>query len=57
MLAEGSFVLAVCEGERGGVHTAFYDLFRLAGGKIVEHWDTVEKVPLPEEWKNDNGKF
>ena len=57
VLAEGSFVLAVCEGERGGVHTAFYDLFRLAGGKIVEHWDTVEKVPLPEEWKNDNGKF
>lgn len=57
VLAEGSFVLAVCEGARGGVHTAFYDLFRLAGGRIVEHWDTVEKVPPPEEWKNDNGKF
>jgi len=57
VLAEGSFVLAVCEGHLGEVHTSFYFLFRLAGGRIVEQWSTVEKVPPPSEWKNDNGKF
>ena len=25
--------------------------------KIVEHWDTIEAVAPPEEWKHDNGKF
>ena len=57
VLAEGNFVLCVSEGERGGVHTAFYDLFRLADGMIVEHWDTTEKIAPRSEWKNDNGKF
>ena len=57
VLAEGNFVLSVCEGQLNGAHTAFYDLFRLADGKIVEHWDTTEKVAPKEEWKNSNGKF
>lgn len=57
VLAEGDFILTVCEGQSGGVHTSFYDLFRVADGKIVEHWDTTEKVVPREEWKNDNGKF
>ena len=57
VLAEGNFVLAVCEGTRSGAHTAFYDLFRVADGKIVEHWDTVETIAPRSEWKNDNGKF
>ena len=57
ILAEGSFVLCVSEGKYDGVHSAFYDLFRLANGKVVEHWDTTEKVAPRVEWKNDNGKF
>jgi predicted SnoaL-like aldol condensation-catalyzing enzyme len=57
VLAEGNFVLCVSEGSNGGVHTAFYDLFRLAKGKVVEHWDTTEKIAPRSEWKNDNGKF
>ncbi len=56
-LAEGSFVLTVCEGQLSGVHTAFYDLFRVRDGKLAEHWDTTEAVPARSEWKNDNGKF
>lgn len=56
-LAEGNFVLSVCEGFLNGVHTSFYDLFRVAEGKIVEHWDTVETVPPRETWQNNNGKF
>ncbi len=57
VLAEGNFVLCVSEGNYGGVHSAFYDLFRLANGKVVEHWDTTEKIAPRSEWKNDNGKF
>ncbi len=57
VLAEGNFVLAVSEGSLGGVHSSFYDLFRVAEGKIVEHWDTIEAIPPRSEWKNDNGKF
>lgn len=57
VLAEGSFVLSVSEGYLEGVHTSFYDLFRVADGKIAEHWDTIEHVPAQSQWKNDNGKF
>ncbi len=57
ILAEGNFVLSVSEGSVNGVHSSFFDLFRLANGKVVEHWDTTEAVPPRSEWKNDNGKF
>jgi predicted SnoaL-like aldol condensation-catalyzing enzyme len=57
VLSEGNFTLCVCEGRRNGVHTSFYDLYRVDKGKIVEHWDTSEPVPPLSEWKNDNGKF
>ena len=57
LLAEGSFVLSVCEGSLDGVHSSFYDLFRIAEGKLAEHWDTIDAVPPRTEWKNDNGKF
>jgi len=57
VLAEGNFVLCVSEGNYASVHTAFYDLFRLANSKIVEHWDTTEEIAPRGEWKNDNGKF
>jgi predicted SnoaL-like aldol condensation-catalyzing enzyme len=57
VLAEGDFVLSVSEGSLGGVHSAFYDLFRVAEGRLVEHWDTIEAIAPRIEWKNDNGKF
>lgn len=57
ILAEGNFVLSVCEGAMNGNHTSFFDLFRIAKGKIVEHWDTAEAIPPKSDWKNDNGKF
>ncbi len=57
VLAEGNFVLCASEGEFGGTHTAFYDLFRVENGKLVEHWDTTEKIAPRSEWKNNNGKF
>ena len=57
LLAEGNFVLSVSEGSLEGVHSAFYDLFRVVEGKLVEHWDTIEAIPARSEWNNDNGKF
>ncbi len=57
ILAEGNFVLSVCEGHRNGEHTSFYDMFRIENAQIIEHWDTVEKVAPKHEWKNNNGKF
>lgn len=58
VLGEGNFVLTMSEGKFGqGDHVAFYDLFRLEDGLIVEHWDVIEPIPAESEWKNDNGKF
>jgi len=57
ILAEGNFVLCISEGIFDGAHSAFYDLFRVAEGKLVEHWDTTEQIALQSEWKNNNGKF
>lgn len=55
IVAEGNFVFVGSEGLIGTVPTAFFDLFRLSGGKIVEHWDTV--APIPSEMAHENGKF
>jgi predicted SnoaL-like aldol condensation-catalyzing enzyme len=58
-IAHGNFVLTLTEGAFGDTArpTAFYDLFRLVDGKIVEHWDVMQTIPPAEEWLNDNGKF
>ena len=57
ILGEGNFVLTVSEGEFGGKHVAFYDLYRVQNGKIAEHWDTMQEIPAKADWKNSNGKF
>ncbi|HEX7807111.1 MAG TPA: hypothetical protein VF608_00220, partial [Thermoanaerobaculia bacterium] len=53
VLGKGDFVLVVSERQ----HTSFYDLFRVEGGKIPQHWNTTEAIPPRDQWKNDNGKF
>jgi predicted SnoaL-like aldol condensation-catalyzing enzyme len=57
VFAEGDYVIlhvhAVREpGTRG---SAIVDIFKLEGGKIVEHWDVVQ--PVPEKALNANGMF
>jgi predicted SnoaL-like aldol condensation-catalyzing enzyme len=42
VLGEGNFVLAMSEGRFGAAPTSYFDLFRLEGGKIVEHWDVIQ---------------
>ncbi len=60
ILGEGNFVLTMSEGYFGkapGEYVAYYDLFRLESGQIVEHWDVIQTIPNQSEWKNQNGKF
>ena len=58
VFGEGNFVLTVSEGKFGaGVHSSYYDLFRIENGKLVEHWDIIEPITPESERKNNNGKF
>lgn len=56
VLGEGNFVLTVSEGQWNGTTNAFYDLFRMEDGKMVEHWDVIQPVPT-EGLANTNGMF
>ena len=57
VLAQGNYVLAVSEGTFGGAATSYYDLWRVANGKIAEHWDVMETIAEKDTWANENGKF
>ncbi len=57
VFGEGNFVLSVSEGIFMKEKVAFYDIFRIEDGKIVEHWDTIEKIIPDAEAMNSNGKF
>jgi predicted SnoaL-like aldol condensation-catalyzing enzyme len=56
VLGEGNFVLTVSEGLWNDTNNAFYDLFRIENGKVVEHWDVIQPIPT-EGLANDNGMF
>ncbi len=55
VVAEGNFVFSLTEGRFGGEPSAFFDLWRVEDGRIVEHWDVIETIPA--EMAHDNGKF
>ncbi len=57
VLGQGDFVMTMSHVTYDGQDAAVYDLFRMAGGKIVEHWDVLQPIPPESEWKNSNGKF
>jgi hypothetical protein len=40
-----------------GNATAYYDLFLVQDGLIVEHWDVIQAISPAEEFTHDNGKF
>ncbi len=55
VVAQGNFVFTASEGALGTTPTAFFDLFRVENGRIVEHWDTVSAIPA--DMPHENGKF
>ncbi len=55
VIGEGNFVLTQSEGAFGGKPYAYYDLFRVANGKIAEHWDVMQEIPAQAQ--NSNGMF
>ena len=57
IFGRGNFVLSVSEGAFAGQPTSYYDLFRIADGKIAEHWDVMETIASEADWKHQNGKY
>jgi predicted SnoaL-like aldol condensation-catalyzing enzyme len=55
VFGEGNFVLICSEGLFTGKPTAFFDLFRIENGKIVEHWDVLQEIPVKSA--HENGFF
>jgi predicted SnoaL-like aldol condensation-catalyzing enzyme len=56
LIGQGNFVVTFSEGNLAGTPMAVFDVYRLADGLIVEHWDNMEPIPPPGEAKN-GGKF
>ena len=69
VVADGNFVLVGSEGYLGRLmdeepnadmprfaYTVFYDLFRVNGGKVVEHWDVIQRID-PGRVPHGNGLF
>ncbi len=56
VIGQGNFVASLSRVLLGNKTMAVIDLFRLADGKIVEHWDSIEEIAPKEQWVN-SGKF
>ncbi|MEM7138990.1 MAG: nuclear transport factor 2 family protein [Myxococcota bacterium] len=56
VLGCGDFVAALSKMKLGNQDMAVVDLFRVADGRIVEHWDVIEEIQPKDLWVN-SGKF
>ncbi|MEM8961351.1 MAG: hypothetical protein AAGD38_07740 [Acidobacteriota bacterium] len=56
LIGQGNFVVTYARKVIDGQDHATFDLYRIADGIIVEHWDVEEKILPESEWGN-RGKF
>lgn len=56
LMGQGDFVVTYGKRHAGGKDIAVFDLYRVAQGKIVEHWMNEEEISPREAWGN-SGKF
>lgn len=56
IMGQGDFVVTYGKRHARGKDIAVFDLYRLAGGQIVEHWMNEEEISPREMWGN-SGKF
>lgn len=53
---QGDFVVTYGKRHAGGTDIAVFNLYRIAGGKIAEHWMNEEDITPRDAWGN-SGKF
>ena len=53
VIGEGDFVLTQSSGKFGTLPHVVYDIYRLANGRIVEHWSVKQEIPT--EMAHSNG--
>lgn len=56
-VADGQFVLTQSEGRIGAERHAYYELWRVENGHIVELWDAIAPVPADADAVHDHGIF
>ena len=56
LMGQGDFVMTYGKRHAQSKDIAVFDLYRVAGGKIVEHWMNEEEIGPRESWGNA-GKF
>lgn len=56
LIGQGDFVVTYGKRHTGGKDIAVFDLYRVANGKIIEHWMNEEEISPREAWGN-SGKF
>ena len=56
LVGQGDFVVTYAKRHANGKDIAVFNVYRVAGGKIVEHWMNEEEISPREAWGN-SGKF
>ncbi len=56
VIGQGNFAVSYSKVFQSSTDSAVFDVYRLAEGKIVEHWSLAEQILPREQWGN-SGKF
>jgi predicted SnoaL-like aldol condensation-catalyzing enzyme len=59
VIAEDNYVVLHSRTQRNpaALGKAHIDIFRVADGKIAEHWDVIQEIPMPGQSANNNTMF